>query len=91
MKREGDKIIFDSTEQKQKLINMIDIGDEDFMLMLLRVMGKASRDRHKAWKFIVDELRGKGQIEEDETITLDYALNEFKVVKVDRDVKLGDE
>ena len=84
MRREGDRIIFDSNRQKKNLISMIDIGDEDFYMRMLRLMEKASRERHKAWSFIIDTLKEQGELAEDEIVVLDFTVDEFRIEKVDR-------
>lgn len=79
MRREGNKILFDSEEARRRFESTVELGDDEFMLKMLRVLEKASKQRNKAWQTVEKEL--EGQLEPNETLMYNYATEELRVVQ----------
>lgn len=89
MKRDGDVIIFDSVAQKSRWAASIDVGTDEFMEMILRVIAASVRTKAKAWDWMVDQVGDT--LENGETFQYDYATEKLMVVKIDTKKKLHEE
>ena len=79
LKRENDRIIFDSDAQKERLANDLLVGNDDFMLDMFRIIGKVRKRQTRIWKWLEEEL--KGQLEPDESLVYRHDIDELCVVK----------
>lgn len=89
MKRDGDVIVFDSVDQKNRWASTIDVGTDEFMETLLRVIAASIRTKAKAWDWMVDQVGDT--LENGETFQYDYATEKLMVVKIDTKKKLHEE
>ena len=79
LKREGDKIIFESDSQRERVASSLVIADDEFHLQMLRLMAKARQNAHKIWKWLNEEL--EGQLQSDEMLVYRHDIEEMRVVK----------
>lgn len=79
LRREGDRIIFESDTQKERLANDLLVGNDDFMLEFFRIIAKVRRRQTRIWKWLEEEL--KGQLEPEESLVYRHDIDELCVVK----------
>lgn len=80
MKREGDRIIFDSEAQKRRFENALQKrqGATVFVEHLLDTIGKAQRAADEAWTSVKDEI----DLADDETLRYFFIERELRVEKL---------